>query len=193
MRQRGWLVGAWLLVWLGAGCASPFAFEPCRTPPDGPLSRVPVVRQDTPAWCGPACLEMVGRYWGLDWTRGQVARDLGMTTDPPSGVGMLVMRDWMRDHGMQAFAFSGTMDRLARHTSRGRPVIVGLDVIRATAHPATWNAPELKHFVVVLQVRADRVVCIDPMQGLVQAPTERFDAHWAACSRAMLVAAPRNP
>lgn len=179
------------------GC-SPVAFERFSASADSAgglvLLEVPHVRQIDGPWCGPACLDMVGQYWQTPIAQRAVGERYEVEADN-RGMTIVELRDVARQAGMHAFAFEGTIERLAAEIDSGRPAIVAVDLTRRSpAHPLTLAAPSFKHFMVVTGYHPQRrfLVFNDPMQGPVKASYDNFLRQWSLCERAMLALAPRG-
>lgn len=192
LRSIGLIV---LTLWV-SGCSST-VFE--RFSPEGEpdtaglvLIDVPMVRQLEGPWCGPACLEMVGRYWGMALDQ----KTLGEACDVEGGQGSTIvdLRRAARSAGMYAFNFRGEIERVTDEIDSGRPAIVAVELApRGPGRGLAGAMPSFRHFMVVRGYHPGRryLVFNDPMQGAVKAPYEAFRVQWSECERAMLVLAPK--
>jgi len=73
--------------------------------PSHAIERVPFVRQE-PKWCGPAALESVLRFYGLDGTQQEIAREIAL----PSGeVLNLDLKLYARRKGFRAESRRATL------------------------------------------------------------------------------------
>ena len=171
-----------------AGCAHRQhggAVTPALAAADGwtVVPRVPMVRQQSRADCGPAALAMVLGRWQPPAPWPQVRAALG-PVDEDAGVTAGRLRDAARGRGLQAFIVEGTFDDLAREVKLGRPVIVGvLRVVGRRGFP---------HYEVVVGVnqKRGRILTGDPAAGWREQPLDDFDERWQAASRLALVVLP---
>jgi ABC-type bacteriocin/lantibiotic exporter with double-glycine peptidase domain len=146
---------------------------------------VPLVRQDGPADCGVAALEMVIRYWQPQATSDEVRAALG---GGPRGDGGGIeagrLRAVARDRGLSAFLLQGALDDLRHEVEQRRPVIVGL--VRRNAGKAR------AHYVVVVGVNQDRkrVLAADPQYGWREVSVSDFRGEWDPAGDLTLVVLP---
>jgi len=108
--------------------------------------------------CGPACLQMVAKYYGKDY-------DLSMLSNL-SGLSRI---------GASLLGMSEAAQRIGFNT---RSVKITLEEIRekelfpCIAH---WR----KHFIVVYKISADKIFVADPARGLLEYSVEDFLETWA--------------
>jgi tetratricopeptide (TPR) repeat protein len=136
---------------------------------------VPFVPQ-SPALCGGAAVAMVLRYWG---ERGIYASEFAHLVVPTGeGIRTLDLLGAVRERGWQAEAFAGDRDLVRDQLSRGRPVIVLMEVRTGRYH-----------YVVITEWSAGVVRMHDPALGPSRAMDEAaFQRAWrAAESWTMLV------
>jgi ABC-type bacteriocin/lantibiotic exporter with double-glycine peptidase domain len=146
---------------------------------------VPEVRQVTREGCGAAALAMVLGYWGLPATRDEV---WAATTPPPEqGIRAAALRDFARGQGLQAFLVEGQLGDLDREVREHRPVLVGLMKV--------YGQRAYAHYEVVVGINhpAQRILTLDPANGLRENGFAAFQAEWAAARRVTLVAFPAKP
>ena len=150
----------------------------CATPP-GPISParlVPVARQGRRNTCASTCLHVVAGHWGVTTTMAGMERELGQPAWHGYTLGRL--RDWARTQDLAAYVVKGTIEDLADHAARKRPVIV---VVRSG-----W--PRRNHSMIVTATTDEWVTVMDPRRGrYVGLPAGRFQERWARAGNPMLV------
>ncbi|MCC5614784.1 peptidase domain-containing ABC transporter [Nostoc sp. CHAB 5836] len=119
--------------------------------------RYPYFEQQSAADCGAACLVMVGRYWGKHFSV-NILRDIAN-----------VDRNGASLRGLAAAAESIGFST--------RPVKASLDKLALASLPAIvhWEG---RHYVVVYEVRGDRVIVADPAIGQRTLSHADFKAGW---------------
>jgi ABC-type bacteriocin/lantibiotic exporter with double-glycine peptidase domain len=146
------------------------------------IEGVPEVRQVAREDCGAASLAMVLGYWGR-----RVPREELNTANAPGSEGGLqaaTLRDLARRQGLQAFLIPGQFGDLDRELRRGHPVLVG--VVKRYGRRA------YPHYEVVVGMsrRTQRVLTLDPADGLRVDSREGFAAEWAAAGQVTLIVYP---
>jgi ABC-type bacteriocin/lantibiotic exporter with double-glycine peptidase domain len=143
---------------------------------------VPPVRQLEREDCGAAALAMVLAYWQLPVTR----EDIGAANPPAPdrGIRAAALRDFARRQGLQAFLIEGEIADLDRELARHRPVLVGV--------MKRYGGRVYPHYEVVVGVsrRKQRVLTLDPAQGMRVNSREGFAAEWIAAGRLTLIIFP---
>lgn len=139
----------------------------------------PVVRQRARTDCGLAALAMMAGAWGRAWTVEDLARAMPVGK---RGVKLRVLRDYAREHGLEAYALRGKHADLEHELGQGRPVMLGLvlpfEKDRAVSH----------YEVAVAIGRDGTVVTRDPATGaLMQRSRQVLDDEWRNAGYAMLV------
>ena len=151
---------------------------------------VPYIRQERDG-CGSASLAMVLRYWE--------AKDVEIAAerlDPafiqsrlyaakPRGIYASDMENYLRETGLEVFAFRGEWKDLREQVAKGRPLIAGLKPKHAPAH-----------YVVVVGVDpSDSAVLLnDPERGkLYRTGRAEFERAWEGTGNWTLLAVPRRP
>lgn len=147
---------------------------------------VPFFRQQKNG-CGAASVAMVMHYWAA---RGAV--------EPPEvpsaeqtyqrlyderrkGILLADMRDYLHQHGFQAFTFRGRWSDIRQHLARGRPIIVALKPGRTRA----------MHFAVLVGLVDNDVWLNDPTKKKARRLTRtEFERHWELAEHWMLLASP---
>ena len=132
-----------------------------------------VTRQPDDYTCGPACAQMVLRYYGLPAGWGEVesavmvsARVGGarMAFSTPSGV-----RSGIQRLGVPCSVRRGTMSGLRSEVAAGKPVAA---LVR--------SAHDLWHWVVVVGFRDGWVTYADPSTGRIEGSSEEaFEGSWS--------------
>jgi predicted double-glycine peptidase len=144
---------------------------------------VPFVRQDKNG-CGSASIWMVMKYWEPD---GEVDVDeiqRQLFSKEAGGIYAKDMARYFESHGYRSFAFRGEWADLQDHVSKGRPLIVCLEV-------NTRGVP--LHYVVVAGVdTTENLVLInDPAQRkLLSMSRSEFEQRWRATGNWTLLAVP---
>ena len=150
---------------------------------------VPYVHQEKDG-CGSASLAMVLRYWqAKDFSVAPeradptyIQRDLYAAK--PHGIYASDMERYLRDTGMDVFAFRGEWSDLRAQLAKGRPLIAGL---KPKGLPA--------HYVVVVGLDpADAAVLLnDPERGkLVRIERQEFERAWQGTRDWTLLAVPHH-
>jgi ABC-type bacteriocin/lantibiotic exporter with double-glycine peptidase domain len=86
------------------------------------IERVPFVKQE-PKWCGPAALEIVLRFYGLDISQRDIAQEIAL---PNGEVLNLDLKLFARRKGFRAESHRGDIDLLKTWIARDAPVICQL-------------------------------------------------------------------
>jgi predicted double-glycine peptidase len=150
---------------------------------------VPYIRQEKDG-CGSASLAMLLRYWQ--------AKDVKIAAerlDPafiqhrlyaakPRGIYASDMENYLRETGLEVFAFRGEWSDLRAQIAKGRPLIAGLKPKHAPAH-----------YVVVVGVDPSDsgVLLNDPERGkLVRTGRADFERAWEGTGNWTLLAVPRR-
>jgi ABC-type bacteriocin/lantibiotic exporter with double-glycine peptidase domain len=146
---------------------------------------VPEVRQVGRENCGPAALAMVLGFWGVPITRD----DINIANPPaPEGGGITAaaLRRFARRQGLQAFLIQGQFGDLDREIQRRRPVLVGL--------MKRYGRKAYPHYEVVVGInrQKQRILTLDPAQGLRANSRDGFAAEWAAAYQLTLIAIPQT-
>lgn len=121
------------------------------------LHRYPWIEQQSSSDCGAACLGMVARYWGKRFPI-HVLRELANVNR--AGASLKSLAKAADVLGFQARPVRASLGRLANQ-------------------PNPWIAHwEGSHFVVVYQVRGNRVIIADPAIGRRSMSQREFQNHW---------------
>jgi ATP-binding cassette, subfamily B, bacterial HlyB/CyaB len=131
---------------------------PVRKPPRPPLWRTqPFVEQQSQADCGMACLAMIGQYWGKRWSINSLRQ---MAFVGRNGATLSHLASAAEQLGFQARSVRASLGRMQEQR---RPWI------------AHWQG---EHYVVVYQVKRDRVIFADPALGKKTISIREFEANW---------------
>jgi ATP-binding cassette subfamily B protein len=119
--------------------------------------RIPFIQQQSSSDCGAACLAMISRYWGKRFSLNTL-RNLAQTDR--LGASLPALADAAQNLGYQAL-----------------PVRASLNVLELQKRPwiAHWQGI---HYVVVWQVKGDRVLICDPAIGKRSLTRQEFEENW---------------
>ncbi len=148
------------------------------------IEGVPEVRQVARQDCGAAALAMVLGYWKRTVTRDDIS-----AANPPAperGISAAALRDVARRQGLAAFVIPGQFGDLERELQRRHPILVG--VVKRYGRRA------YPHYEVVVGMsrRTQRILTLDPADGLRVDSREGFAAEWAAAKQVTLIVYPRE-
>jgi len=155
----------------------------------GLLLDVPYVHQEKDG-CGSASLAMVLQYWKSKGAEFEAARmdaaqiQRELYAKKAHGIYASEMERYLRDAGMQVWAFRGEWKDFRAQITKGRPVIAGLKPRGAPAH-----------YVVVVGVdpQDTGVVVNDPERGqLVRIERGEFEKGWQGTEKWTLLAVPKQ-
>ena len=151
---------------------------------------VPYIHQEKDG-CGSASLAMVLRYWqaknfAVPAERADAAHiQHQLYAVKPHGIYASDMERYLRDTGMDVFAFRGEWSDLRAQLAKGRPLIAGL---KPKGSPA--------HYVVVvgLDPTGAAVLLNDPERGkLLRVERQEFARAWQGTQNWTLLAVPHHP
>lgn len=177
MAPRAWLLAIYVALLCTTGCRLSYtggAKQVNAAQLDNSwlrASATPVVKQKSQVDCGLAALAMVGGAWGQTWTVEDLRRDVKMSA---KGAKLGALRDAARARGFEAYAIAGTYQDLQRELTKGRPVMLGLQL------PFEQNRA-LHHYevVVAMNPRDGTVVTLDPATGkYLQRSKAVLDKEW---------------
>lgn len=124
------------------------------------MHRFPLTLQHDSMQCGIACLQMICKYFGRDYTFSALSRYCFATTEGVSLLGISEAADTLGLHTLSARA---TVDELAENP------------LPAILH---WNQ---NHFVVLYKVKNGRKFYVsDPAKGRITYSYDEFIDHWAS-------------
>lgn len=120
----------------------------------------PLTLQHDSMQCGIACLQMICKYFGRDYTLSALSKHCFATTE---GVSLLGISEAADTLGLHTLSTRATVDELAENP------------LPAILH---WNQ---NHFVVLYKVKKGRKFYIsDPAKGRITYGYDEFIAHWAS-------------
>lgn len=120
----------------------------------------PLTLQHDSMQCGIACLQMICKYFGRDYTLSALSKHCFATTE---GVSLLGISEAADTLGLHTLSSRATVDELAENP------------LPAILH---WNQ---NHFVVLYKVKKGRKFYIsDPAKGRITYGYDEFIAHWAS-------------
>jgi HlyB family type I secretion system ABC transporter len=120
--------------------------------------RYPFYAQQSAADCGSACLVMIGKYWGKNFS---VNRLRDMTNVSRNGASLRAIATVAEYLGFATRPVKATFDKLAEQS------------LPAIAH---WEG---NHFIVVYEINKKRVIVGDPAIGQRQLTRSQFNAGWS--------------
>ncbi|MFM9159153.1 MAG: cysteine peptidase family C39 domain-containing protein, partial [Dolichospermum sp.] len=119
--------------------------------------RYPFFEQQSAADCGAACLVMIGRYWGKNFSINRL-RDLASVSR--SGASMRSLSAAAENLGFATRPVKASLDKLAQQP------------LPAIAH---WEG---KHYIVVYEITKKQVIVADPALGQRYLTINQFKAGW---------------
>ncbi|MEY3400810.1 MAG: hypothetical protein RLZZ86_413 [Cyanobacteriota bacterium] len=119
--------------------------------------RYPFFEQQSAADCGAACLVMIGRYWGKNFSINRL-RDLANVSR--SGASMRSLSAAAESLGFATRPVKASLDKLAQQP------------LPAIAH---WEG---KHYIVVYEITKKQVIVADPALGQRYLTINQFQAGW---------------
>jgi ABC-type bacteriocin/lantibiotic exporter with double-glycine peptidase domain len=171
-----------LAVIASAGCATYVGgaqpIDPSRLATEPGWIRAeatPAIRQTTLEGCGAAALAMVAGRWHVP-----LSADDPALRPTSRGLRLGQLRSAARAHGLIAFAITADRATLEHELRAGRPVIIGL------LRPYS-RSEALSHFEVVVALRRDEFVTLDPAAGLTVRTWAALQAEWAPAHYPALV------
>ncbi|MFP4605407.1 MAG: peptidase domain-containing ABC transporter [Bacteroidales bacterium] len=123
------------------------------------MSKFPHYQQHDAMDCGPACLRMVAKHYGKNFTL-QTLRDRSYITR--EGVSMLGISDAAESIGFRTMGVRISWEQLVSEAP-----------LPCIAH---WKQ---NHFVVVYKIKNDKVFVSDPARGRITYPKDEFMRGWA--------------
>jgi ABC-type bacteriocin/lantibiotic exporter with double-glycine peptidase domain len=159
-----------------AGSARPIEPSRLTTEPGWITAPTPELRQRTLLDCGATALAMVAGRW-----RVHIAPDDPAIAAPhKNGIRLGDLRSAARAHGLVAFAVKADRATLEHELRATRPVIVGL------LRPYS-RTKAVSHYEVVVAMRGDELVTLDPAAGYRVRTWAAFEAEWLPAAYPALV------
>ncbi len=159
------------------------------------------VKQNDNYTCGPACLSAVMQYWGVEMSERQIAHKYPSRQE--DSYFLFELRSIAAAEGLEAYVFSmqdDPYDELAEQILKGRPVICvvsfptyqylfeGVPVFGNSYKELSWTLGSRKdHMIVVVGLKSDKVLIMDPMRGFTQLPWRHFEGAWSRMKYACLL------
>jgi ABC-type bacteriocin/lantibiotic exporter with double-glycine peptidase domain len=176
-------------ILVASGCArysgGARSIDPTRvTSEPGWISAAPTpdIRQHARLDCGAAALAMVAGRWQVHIA----IADAAIAAPGKHGVRLGDLRSAAKAHGLIAFAIAADRNTLDHELRARRPILVGL------LRPYS-NTEAVSHYEVVIAMRGDEIVTLDPAAGWRVRTWASFDAEWhAAKYPALIVLGPRS-
>ncbi|MFC5468178.1 peptidase domain-containing ABC transporter [Cohnella suwonensis] len=121
-------------------------------------NKYPAILQQNEMDCGPTCLTMIARYYGMDASVNRMRERCNVGAE---GASMLALSETAESLGFDAQGLKTTTALLSE---------------LQTPFIAHWNG---NHFIIVYEVKKDEVIMADPAVGFVdEIPLEEFNKHW---------------
>jgi ATP-binding cassette subfamily B protein len=109
--------------------------------------------------CGPACLQMVAKYYGKDYSLSMLSNLCGLSS---KGATLLGMSEAAQNIGFNTRSVKVTLEEIREK-----------ELFPCVAH---WRK---KHFIVIYKVTEDKIFVADPANGLLEYPKDEFIEKWA--------------
>ncbi len=124
------------------------------------MPRFPHYKQPDAMDCGPTCLRMIAKFYGRNFNLNYLREQSHISRE---GVSLLGISDAAEAIGMRSLGTKVTFEQLAKDVPK--PCIVH------------WDQ---NHFVVVYEVKKEKIHVADPAFGLVKYEEQEFKKHWLA-------------
>lgn len=160
----------------------------CAQTPAASWLDVPFVAQPRDG-CGAASIAMVMAYWNAQpGARSHQADDVAaiqqvLYSPRDHGIAASSMVHYFKQHGFEAFAFSGTWSDLDQHLRKGRPLIAALQPRgQSQLHYVVIDGIDPVHSLVMMNDPAER--------KLLSEERAAFEKDWSATHNWLLLAVP---
>lgn len=124
------------------------------------MPRFPHYKQPDAMDCGPTCLRMIAKFYGRNFNLNYLREQSHISRE---GVSLLGISDAAEAIGMRSLGTKVTFEQLVKDVPK--PCIVH------------WDQ---NHFVVVYEVKKEKIHVADPAFGLVKYEEQEFKKHWLA-------------
>ncbi len=124
------------------------------------MPRFPHYKQPDAMDCGPTCLRMIAKFHGRNFNLNHLREQSHISRE---GVSLLGISDAAEAIGMRSLGTKVTFEQLVKDVPK--PCVVH------------WDQ---NHFVVVYEVRKEKIYVADPAFGLVRYEEQEFKKHWLA-------------
>ena len=165
-----------------------------------------ITKQYKSTSCGSASLVSVLKYWGLDVTEEEILEEFPML--PKGGYSIAQLKDIATSKGLEAYALamqSKAIQQLKEQISKGRPVICAarfprhlyfaydVPIYGKTYRNLSWMFGRRKnHYIVVLGVKDDEFLIMDPAYGFAILRRKRLEDCWGKKDYAALLCARKS-
>jgi len=162
---------------------------------------VEVVRQSRSYTCGPACLSSLLAYWDVEIPESAILQKYPTQQRRPYL--LLELQAIAEAAGLKAYVISMDTEprqELEEQISKGRPLLCavrpphgqylfdGVPVLGAACRALAWALnPRKDHFVVVVGLKPEEVLIMDPAHGFAVVPWRRFEPAWSRMKHACLL------
>lgn len=162
---------------------------------------VPVTEQSTPYTCGPACLSSVMTYWDVETSEAWILDTYPTQETRPYY--LVELQSIAEVTGLKAYVISmdtAPRDETEQQILKGRPLICAVrlpmtpyllsdvPILGPVVASLAWALPPRKdHFVVVVGLKPDDVLIMDPAHGFATLPWRRFERAWSRMKHACLL------
>ena len=123
------------------------------------MSNFPFFKQVSIIDCGPACLQMVAKYYGKDHDLAMLSNLAGLSSE---GASLHSISEVAQRIGFNTLSVKITLQEMREQ-----------ELVPCIAH---WRK---KHFIVVYKVTEDKIFVADPAKGLMEYPIDEFIQKWA--------------
>ena len=123
------------------------------------MSDFPFFKQVDVMDCGPACLQMVAKYYGKDYTLPMLSNLFDLSSE---GASLLSMSEAAQRIGFNTLSVRITLEEIREK-----------NLFPCVAH---WRK---KHFIVIYKVTEDKIFVADPANGLLEYSADEFIEKWA--------------
>lgn len=123
------------------------------------MSDFPFFKQVSVIDCGPACLQMVAKYYGKDYALSTLSKLSGLSS---KGASLHSMSRVAQRIGFNTLSVKITVQEMREQ-----------ELFPCVAH---WRK---KHFIVVYKITEDKIFVADPAKGLLEYPIKEFVEKWA--------------
>ncbi len=126
-----------------------------------------ITKQHDQRDCGAACLSMIASHYGLKYP---ISKYRELTKTDQNGANLYGLCDAAQKIGFKAEALSGNIHDLLEGINKGK--------IKFPFIAHIINEDYMQHFVVVLNIKNNKVIIADPAKGKVKYTIEQFAELW---------------
>lgn len=172
-------------------CQEEFLLSLCRekkidlqSEPDGHTLTLPLLSPDEESICLPLVINVISKYWGEELSLSE-AQEIAKKYSGTKGSIMIEGIELAEKHGLQGFAYRGSVADLKRKIDQGIPIIVILPGIRETIQHA--------NIVCGYDPNESRILTYVPQPDTVGAiPERRFQRDWEQDDMVSIVLVPQD-